>query len=207
MSDLFRDQYVDLATRRERIRLFGEECLLTIPGGRLADGLTLEIGCGHGHWLTAYSESKPDDPCIGIDLITKRIDKANSKRKKRKLPYLFFFKTEANEFLESFPKDFLFKRTILLFPDPWPKKRHHKRRLIQLSFLEMLACRSLPSAELCFRTDHEDYFRWALDKVKDSKSWKLKTEAVWPFEHETFFQNMLPMHQTFIATHINHQDP
>ena len=158
MSDLFREQYVDLATRKERIRLFGEECLSTIPNGSLADGLTLEIGCGHGHWLTAYSESNPDEPCIGIDLITKRIEKSNRKRERLDLPYLFFFKTEAKEFLENLPDSLILKRTVLIFPDPWPKKRHHKRRLIQHSFLDLLALHSVPNAELCFRTDHEDYF-------------------------------------------------
>tara|TARA_B110000438_G_scaffold100750_1_gene99648 strand:- start:3337 stop:3960 length:624 start_codon:yes stop_codon:yes gene_type:complete len=207
VSDLFREQYVDLATRGERIRLFGEECLSTIPEDRLADGLTLEIGCGHGHWLTAYSEGKPDDPCIGIDLITKRIDKANSKREKRELPYLFFFKTEANEFLKNLPDDLLLKRTVLLFPDPWPKKRHHKRRLIQHPFLDLLASRSVLNAELCFRTDHEDYFAWAMDQVNGIESWNIEPEAVWPFEHETFFQNILPVHQTFIATRCNEKEP
>lgn len=199
MSDLFREQYDDLATRQERIRNFGEECLSMIPERCLAEGLTLEIGCGHGHWLTAYSESNPEDACIGIDLITKRIDKSNKKKEKRALPYLFFFKTEAKEFLENFPDSLSFKRTVLLFPDPWPKKRHHKRRLIQHPFLDLLAARSVPNAELCFRTDHQDYFSWALDQINCIDSWHLDPEAAWPFEHETFFQNILPEYQTLIA--------
>ena len=199
MSDLFREQYVDLATRKERIRLFGEECLSTIPNGSLADGLTLEIGCGHGHWLTAYSESNPNEPCIGIDLITKRIEKSNRKRERLDLPYLFFFKTEAKEFLENLPDSLILKRTVLLFPDPWPKKRHHKRRLIQRPFLDLLAARSVLNAELCFRTDHQDYFSWAVDQVNCIDSWRIDYKATWPFEHETFFQNILPEYQNFIA--------
>jgi|TARA_B100001094_G_scaffold113368_1_gene109285 tRNA (guanine-N7-)-methyltransferase len=199
VSDLFREQYVDLATREERIRIFGEECLSIMPERCLEEGLTLEIGCGHGHWLTAYSESKPEDACIGIDLITKRIDKSNRKKEKRNLPYLFFFKTEAQEFLENFPHSISFKRTVLLFPDPWPKKRHHKRRLIQHPFLDLLAARSVPNAELCFRTDHQDYFSWAVDQINCIDSWNLDPEAAWPFEHETFFQNILPEYQTLIA--------
>lgn len=199
MSDLFREQYVDLATREERIRLFGEECLSTIPEDRLADGLTLEIGCGHGHWLTAYSESSPEEACIGIDLITKRIEKSNKKKKRRDLPYLFFFKTEAKEFLENLPDSLILKRTVLLFPDPWPKKRHHKRRLIQHPFLDLLAARSVPNAELCFRTDHQDYFSWSVDQINCIDSWRIDPEAAWPFEHETFFQNILPEYQTLIA--------
>ena len=199
MSDLFREQYVDLTTRKERIRLFVEECLSTIPNGILADGLTLEIGCGHGHWLTAYSKSYSNDPCIGIDLITKRIEKSKRKRERLDLPYLFFFKTEAKEFLENLPDSLILKRTVLLFPDPWPKKRHHKRRLIQRPFLDLLAARSVANAELCFRTDHQDYFSWAVDHVNCNDSWRIDSKATWPFEHETFFQNILPEYQTFIA--------
>ena len=199
MSDLFRKQYVDLATRVERIRLFGKKCLSTIPDRCLADGLTLEVGCGHGHWLTAYSESNPDYPCIGIDLITKRIEKSNRKRERLGLPYLFFFKTEAKEFLENLPDSLILKRTVLLFPDPWPKKRHHKRRLLQRPFLDLLAARSVPNAELCFRTDHQDYFSWAVEQINCTDSWRIDIEASFPFEHETFFQSILPEYQTFIA--------
>ncbi len=205
MSDLFRVHHLDRTTREERIRRFCEECISVIPEKNLSDGLTLEIGCGHGHWLTAYSETLPNEPCIGIDLITKRIEKSNIKKTKRKLPFLFFFKTEAVEFLRCLPETIRIKRSIILFPDPWPKKRHHKRRLIQRPFLDLLAARSVPNAELCFRTDHQDYFSWSVDQVNGADSWHIDPDAVWPFEHETFFQNILPEYQTFIASH--HYNP
>ena len=121
MSDLFREQYVDLATRGERIRLFGEECLSTIPEDRLADGLTLEIGCGHGHWLTAYSEGKPDDPCIGIDLITKRIDKATVKGKSANFLIFSFLKRKPMSFLKTCLTIYFLKELFSCFPIHGPR--------------------------------------------------------------------------------------
>ena len=199
MSDAFREEYGTPEARRERIRAFGEECLVSIPENRRQNGLTLEIGCGHGHWLTAYSESMPEETCIGIDLNTKRIEKARSKREKRGLPLLFFFKAEAMEFLEHLPETLRLRRTVLLFPDPWPKKRHHKRRLIRQPFLDLLASRSIPKAELCFRTDHEGYFDWTVKHINEIECWNIQSEVAWPFEHETFFQKILPEHQSFLA--------
>ena len=132
--------------------------------------------------------------------MTKRIQKAENKRRKRNLSSLFFFKTEALEFLEAMPETLRFRRIIVLFPDPWPKKRHFKRRLVQPAFLDLLHSRSLPGGELCFRTDYGPYFDWAVERVEDHDFWILRDEAPWPFEHETFFQNILPEHQSFLAT-------
>ena len=200
MSDIFREKFATPEARRERIRAFGKECLASMSDHCLAQGVTLEIGCGHGHWLTAYAEMHMDEPCIGIDLNTKRIEKGNKKREKRNLPLLFFFKVEAMEFLDNLPEEFRIKRTVLMFPDPWPKKRHHKRRLVQKPFLDLLANRSVDGAEFCIRTDHLEYFEWAKESVREHPSWAVRNEAPWPFEHESFFQNILHEHQSFLAT-------
>ena len=56
-------------------------------------------------------------------------------------------------------------RVFVLFPDPWPKARHHKRRLIQAPFLDALARVMQPGAELRLASDHEDYVTWMLERV------------------------------------------
>ena len=63
--------------------------------------INLEIGCGHGHWLTSYAQEQPNSIYVGIDLRTKRIDKAKSKAKKRKLNNVLFMKAEAAEFISA----------------------------------------------------------------------------------------------------------
>jgi len=176
--------------------VFWEECQ---KEGLPEDGVTLELGCGHGHWLTAYAEEKPRRLCVGADLITKRIERANRKKEKRNLPRLHFLKAEAMELIKGMATGETLNETILLFPDPWPKKRHHKRRLVTGEFLDMLAERTVIGGKLYFRTDHEEYFAWTMEKVSKHASWRLLPEEKWPFEHETYFQNILPKHQSITA--------
>ena len=73
---------------------------------------------------------------MGIDLITERIEKAVAKVIKRNLKNLFF-KAEPKEFLE--PCDRKITDSFVMYPDPWPEQRHHKRRLLQSPFFEILA--------------------------------------------------------------------
>ena len=158
-----------------------------------------EIGCGHGHWLTSYAIKKPTENFVGIDLITKRIDKANSKVGKRNLCNVCFCKAEASEFLEIC--DYKLSNTFIMYPDPWPKKRHFKRRLIQLSFLELLAKKTQYDGKLYFMTDNTDYFNWSSVMISDSKYWEV-TEAKWPHEEFSYFQNILPSNQFFCASRV-----
>lgn len=155
-----------------------------------------EIGCGHGHWLTSYAKKKPSENFVGIDLISKRIDKANSKVGKRNLSNVCFCKAEANEFLEFC--DYELSNTFIMYPDPWPKKRHFKRRLIQLPFLELLAKKTQYDGKLYFMTDHTDYFNWSRNMISDSKYWEL-TEEKWPHDELSYFQNILPSKHFFCA--------
>ena len=108
--------------RKEELRAECEEVLQGV------DRILFEAGCGHGHWLTDYAEDTPDQFCIGIDLISFRIRKGLAKRDKRGLKNLHFIKAELGEFLEVLPERVRFDMTVLLFPDPWPKAKHHRRR-------------------------------------------------------------------------------
>ncbi|MDR3227806.1 MAG: tRNA (guanosine(46)-N7)-methyltransferase TrmB [Puniceicoccales bacterium] len=161
--------------------------------------LTLEIGCGHGHFLAAYSAAFPQKHCIGIDLLTKRIERACRKRDRAHLRNLAFFKAEANEFLDALPATLQFDEYFFLFPDPWPKNRHHKNRLIQTEMLNRLASLAKPAAHLWFRTDHSSYFEWTQALVSQHPRWRILPDAKWPFEHETFFSKLLPDYQTLVA--------
>ena len=195
MPDKFLQRLSQARERISRIKDFWAQ----LEGDGKRDELTLEIGCGHGHWLTAYAERNPKKLCIGIDLITKRIELAKKKKEKRKLPLLHFMKAEAIEFLEGMGESSKLIETILLFPDPWPKKRHHKRRLLNKAFLDLLADRTVAGGKMYFRTDYEEYFDWTAEKVENHASWTVATAQSWPFEHETYFQNILPNHKSLTA--------
>jgi tRNA (guanine-N7-)-methyltransferase len=162
--------------------------------------LTLEIGCGHGHFLAAYAAARPENYCVGVDLLTKRIERALRKRDRAALRNLDFFKADAFEFLEALPDSTRLAEIFFLFPDPWPKTRHHKNRLIQVALLDRLAALSVAgNTRLHFRTDHADYFAWTREKLAAHPAWKLLEGEPWPFEQETFFSKILPSYQSLVA--------
>ena len=151
--------------------------------------INLEIGCGHGHWLTSFAPLCDNDLFVGIDLLSKRIRKADRKKELHNLNNIFFLKAEATEFLEALPKNIYIRNTFIMHPDPWPKKRHHKNRLIQDSFLKALHNRSKHGSKLFFKTDHESYFDWTKKILSLSSLWKLGSEN-WPHEAPSYFQEL-----------------
>ncbi|MEO0796160.1 MAG: tRNA (guanosine(46)-N7)-methyltransferase TrmB [Verrucomicrobiota bacterium] len=185
-----------LEDRSKRIEQLGEWCAAHLVP---AEKRVLEIGCGHGHFLTAYAQANPTQTCVGIDLVTKRIEKGKSKAEKRGLEHLLFLKAELSEFLEALPTGLQFDRVFMLFPDPWPKKRHHKNRMIQTAFLERLDEITLPNADFCFRTDHEGLFEWTVEHINDSEHWAIDSEAAWPLEERSYFQDLMDSWQSLVA--------
>ena len=151
--------------------------------------INLEIGCGHGHWLTSFAPLCDNDLFVGIDLLSKRIRKADRKKELLNLKNIFFLKAEATEFLEALPENLYISNTFIMHPDPWPKKKHHKNRLIQDSFLKALHNRSKHGSKLFFKTDHEPYFDWTKKILSLSSLWKLGSEN-WPHEAPSYFQEL-----------------
>ena len=124
-----------LLRRSKRIEHLREE-ILKLPSS--AGGITFEIGCGKGHYLSAYGQAHPQEICVGIDLISSRIRDGERKNEKRGNRNVFFLKASCEEFLEAMPESVKIAKVFVFFPDPWPKKRHHRRRLMQPEFLENL---------------------------------------------------------------------
>jgi tRNA (guanine-N7-)-methyltransferase len=157
-----------------------------------------EIGSGHGHFLTAYAAQHRDAVCVGIDIIGDRVERALRKRNRAGLQRLHFFHAEARLFLETLPPKATIARVFVLFPDPWPKTRHHKHRVIQPEFLALLRTRMRSDAELFFRTDHRAYFDYAKATLTKQPGWRL-TDSPWPFEYESVFQQRAPVHYSLCA--------
>lgn len=163
---------------------------LSAAGGK---PLTLEIGCGHGHYLNAYAAARPDEFSVGIDLIEDRIDRAERKATRAKLGNLAFVQAEASLFLGAlaeWPGAPKLARVFVLFSDPWPKRRHWKHRVVQTELLDTLAALSEVGARFHFRTDHSEYFSYAREVVQSHGKWRLApgAEEPWPFEHVSVFE-------------------
>lgn len=162
--------------------------------------LTLEIGCGHGHFLAAYAEQNPNEHCLAIDIIKERLEKAARKTDRTGLTNVSWLRASDTHFFAALPDTVQFNgRIFILFPDPWPKRKHWKNRLIQPTFLTILAKFTAPGTELCFRTDFEPYFAVAKEVVTAHDDWTVQEDAPWPLEQETIFQARADAHQSWIA--------
>lgn len=152
--------------------------------------LTLEIGCGHGHYLSAYAAVHPSEFCVGIDLIADRIYRAGRKTGRARLANVAWVQAEATLFLDALPKDRRLERVFLLFSDPWPKRRHWKNRVMQSKLLDQLMPLTELGSSLHFRTDHFEYFEYACKTVSAHTNWRIAAEheASWPFEQPSVFQ-------------------
>lgn len=163
--------------------------------------ISLEIGCGHGHFLIDYAQAYSEKTFVGIDLSTDRINRGKKKQERAMLSNVMFIKAEATEFLEALPENIFLDQVFILFPDPWPKTRHHKNRVMQQNFLNLLASKSLKDAKLFFRTDHEPYFVWTKKEILENPFWELDSSE-WPFEAETVFQKKMNAYQSLVARRI-----
>lgn len=161
--------------------------------------IVLELGSGHGHFLARYAAENPARLCVGVDVIGERIARAQRKSNRAKLANCHFIRAEARELIESLSPGVTFAETWVLFPDPWPKKRHHKNRLLQPEFFEFLAGRVEQGSRLYFRTDHAEYFSFVADFLPKLKTWQPAAGAPWPMEQETVFQARAPAYQSLVA--------
>jgi len=180
--------------QRRRADLSAELQILVTP----SPSLVCEIGCGHGHFLSAYAQSHPQELCIGLDIVGERIDRANRKRERAGLANLHFLHADARLFLEALPDSARFSRIFVLFPDPWPKSRHHKHRILQSEFFTTLARFARADTRLYFRTDYAPYFESTRETLQAHAFWAISEEP-WPFEHPSVFQNRAPSFFSLVA--------
>jgi len=163
-----------------------------------------EVGCGHGHFLVDYAQRHPQKFCIGVDIALDRLARSDKKRNRAGLPNCHFLRTEAREFYNLLPEGVMLEEVWVLFPDPWPKARHNKNRLLKAEFFEAIAGRAGEGARLYFRTDHEDYFREVLESLRDVRTWAIDSAAPWPDGPTTVFQERAPSFQSLVAVRTSH---
>jgi tRNA (guanine-N7-)-methyltransferase len=161
----------------------------------------LEIGCGNGHFLTAYAAAYPDRLCVGLDLRLERIEKAARKQDRAGLANLQFLRCDAMDFLHELPAGARLHDTYMLFPDPWPKKRHHKNRLLKAALLDALAARAGQGSRLFFRTDYKPYYDEAEQLVAAHPAWRLLPPGPFAFEHPTIFSSRAAIFHSLAAAY------
>jgi tRNA (guanine-N7-)-methyltransferase len=128
------------------------------PGAR---EFALEIGFGGGEHLAAQAHAHPEMGFIGCEPFLNGVAKLLTSVEEGSLPNVRVHADDARGVLARLD-DRSLSRVFLLFPDPWPKLRHHKRRFIQPETLDALARVMRSGAELRIATDHGEYAAWAL---------------------------------------------
>jgi tRNA (guanine-N7-)-methyltransferase len=139
--------------------------------GRTAP-LTLEIGFGNGATLLSLAQAYPDSDFLGIEVHRPGIGRLLHELEQQQLGNVRVLCGDAVEILQAdFPANSL-QRILLLFPDPWHKQRHHKRRIVQPGFIELLATRLEAGGILHLATDWEDYARHMLAVMRGQTAFR-----------------------------------
>ena len=159
------------AGRRELLQDALPKFALTLPvGGRLdPDRLFatpmracwLEVGFGNGEHLAAQAAAHPDIGCIGCEPFVNGVSMLVQHLVRQDLKNVRVYPDDARDAFDALP-DACLGRVFVLFPDPWPKTRHHRRRFVSRENLDKLARVMMDGAELRLATDHQDYGRWML---------------------------------------------
>jgi tRNA (guanine-N7-)-methyltransferase len=130
--------------------------------------VTTEIGFGMGAATAVIAGENPEKNYIGIEVHRPGVGKLLWEIEQRGLSNIRIIEHDAVDvFLKMIPPRSL-EGIHLFFPDPWPKKRHHKRRLVQRPFTGTLAASLKPGAYLHMVTDWEDYAVWALEELVET---------------------------------------
>lgn len=129
----------------------------------------LEIGFGGGEHLAQQAEKKPSSFFIGCEPFVNGVASLLKHINDRGLENIRIFDNDVHLLLESINQPEVFDGVYLLFADPWPKKRHYKRRFVQDDTINRI--HSLLKKDACWyiATDHEDYRQWILEKFDQHK--------------------------------------
>lgn len=134
--------------------------------GRAAP-LGVEIGFGMGQALLSWAAQQPDWNLLGIEVYQPGIGALLLGAQRDGLANLQVLEGDAELAFEANINPGSLDEVRIFFPDPWPKKRHHKRRLVQPAFIQLLASRLKPGGRLLLATDWEPYAQWMLEVVSD----------------------------------------
>lgn len=128
----------------------------------------LEIGFGMGDALAAMAQAHPKQDYLGIEVHRPGVGSLLRQIEQQGLSNVRVMCADALQILEQHIPDRSFDAVHLFFPDPWPKRRHHKRRLVQEQFVALIAQKLKPNGVFHFATDWQEYAEQVLDVMDNA---------------------------------------
>ncbi|MEM6280255.1 MAG: tRNA (guanosine(46)-N7)-methyltransferase TrmB [Verrucomicrobiota bacterium] len=174
----------DWFSRLEREDLFPDE-----------GPIELDLGCGDGSFLARISEGVPETRFLGVERLLGRVRKVNRKIDQAGLKNARILRADSNYAVKWLLPREAFQRIHFLCPDPWPKKKHARRRqMCQLLFLQPLHDLLVPDGELLFLTDAHEYFEEALEVQETCDFFEQE-----PWEEGDFFYPKTDFEEQWLA--------
>ncbi|MEM1296690.1 MAG: tRNA (guanosine(46)-N7)-methyltransferase TrmB [Verrucomicrobiota bacterium] len=139
--------------------------------------MELDLGCGDGGFLMAMAAEFPDRNFIGVERLLGRVRAVCRKADRRSLENVRVLRLDSAYAVGRLLPKNAFSRVHLLFPDPWPKKKHQKRRIVTPEFVAAIHELLESGGEFLFKTDHEEYFEHARQVILDFEAME---SVPWP---------------------------
>jgi len=154
----------DLRVDKDQVREKGWKALFAgaLPG---SFAMVVEIGFGRGEFLWILAVERPDVAHVGVEVSFKRVLKMARRLARSEIRNIRLVEGNGEEMVRELLPESSVETFWINFSDPWPKKRHHRRRLIQPRFLHELALRLQPGGRVEIATDHQGYAGWIEDTL------------------------------------------
>lgn len=167
--------------------------------------LEVELGCGDASFLVELARQHPETNFIGVERLLGRITKLDRKGRRAGLQNLRGVRIESSYFLQYLLPPHSASAIHVYFPDPWPKKRHHKNRLINERFPALARAALAPGGKIFLRTDDAPYFYQMTEVFNAAKEFeKVETprelaELLTDFEREFHARGVKTLHAAYLS--------
>ena len=142
----------------------------------------LDLGAGDGRFALAHAAQHPEINLLAVERLLGRVRKIEKRAARASLANLRVLRLELGYTVRYLLPAASVSTAHILFPDPWPKRRHWPRRLLQDGFVRDLATALRPGGELRFATDHADYFQAAGAEI--NRTGLLERAPLWDFARD-----------------------
>ena len=155
-----------------------------------AQPIEVDVGCGKGAFLLWAAQARPDHNFLGIERLLLRLRKVDKKARRRGLMNVRFIRLEAGYFISKLIPTASVVAYHIYFPDPWPKRRHWPKRLVNAAIASDLWRTLEPGGAVNMATDHQQYFEQmervmaAMPEFRQEPPLSLPAEAQTDFEKE-----------------------